>query len=61
MSAISVNWIPHDGCFKSLVGLNSPRVGYFIDSNRSWNRNRIQEWFVPMDGVDICNIPRVEG
>lgn len=39
-----------------LVSLVAPQIEYFINSDRSWNVERLRDWFVYVDEVDILNI-----
>lgn len=60
VKALKDRWIPREGNFTPMVGLGglaSPRVEYFINPDRTSNRERLCEWFVHPDIVDIMNIP----
>lgn len=37
--------------------LAAPRMGYLINQEKAWNKDRILEWFVRVDEQDIQNIP----
>lgn len=55
VSAIHDMCILHNRGFKPLMGLWG-LMDYFIKQDRSWDLDRLREWFVPVDMVDILNI-----